>query len=213
MKYTDRDRAIALAGIFQAANLVQQIAHTGMIDQQSLETCISSLFKVDADTPEAVFGAAANLTLGYKTLLTQLGGTNHNTDKPRDIDITKYVISIAVLERKLAKRGDLLKKITDGIESTQLQLEHFGLTHDNVLAKLAHIYSETISTLKPRIMVNGEHQHISNPNQANKIRALLLAGIRAAVLWRQCGGTRWQLLLKRNVVLNQTKSLLAEVQV
>lgn len=210
MQHTDRDRAIALAGIFQAAHLVHQVAYTGMLDQQSLETSIGSLFKIDAATPEAVFGNAGKLSLGYKSLLTQLGGSNYNTSKPRNIDITKYVISIAVLERKLAKRRDLLKKIADGIEDTQQQLEHFGMTHDNTLAKLAHIYTETISTLKPRIMVNGEHQHISNPNQANKIRALLLAGIRAAVLWRQCGGNRWQLLLKRNIVLKEIDRLQRE---
>lgn len=210
MKYTDRDRAIALAGMFQAANLVHQVAYTGMTDQESMETCISSLFRINVDTPEEVFGAAGKLNLGYKTLLTQLGGTNYNAEKPRDIDITKYVISIAVLERKLTRRTDMLKKIADGIEITKQQLDHFAMTHDNILAKLAHIYSETISTLKPRIMVNGEHQHISNPNQANKIRALLLAGIRAAVLWRQCGGNRWQLLLKRNVVLAETDRLLHE---
>lgn len=209
MQYSNRDRTIALAGIFQAARLVHQIAHTGMVDQDSMETSIKSLFNMDVDTPEEVFGNAGNLGLGYKTLLIQLGGSQYNNgEKQRDIEITKYVISIAVLERKLAKRNDLLKKIADDIEGTTTQREHFGLTHDNTIAKLAHIYTETISTLKPRIMVNGEHQHISNPNQANKIRALLLAAIRAAVLWRQCGGTRWQLLLKRKGIIEEAELLM-----
>jgi high frequency lysogenization protein len=44
--------------------------------------------------------------------------------------------------------------------------------------------------LSPRIMVNGDPAHLNNPENANRIRALLLAGIRAAMLWRQSGGGR-----------------------
>lgn len=210
MQHSDRDRAIALAGIFQATRLVQQVARTGMMDQDSMETCIQSIFNIDADNVAAVFGNAAKLNLGYKTILNQLGGNKPDSSKPRDIEVTKYVINVMVLERKLAKRKHMLNKIGTEIETAKTQLEHFGLTHDNVIARLAHIYTDTISTLKPRILVNGEHQHISNPNQANRIRALLLAAIRAAVLWRQCGGNRWQLLFNRKVVISETEKLLHE---
>ena len=214
MSYTDRDRTIALAGIFQAARLVQQIANTGMVEQDNVETCVKSLFKIDSSTPEDVFEGGHKLTLGYKTLLEQLGGASQkdSNNKPRDIDITKYAISIAVLERRLSKNNDMSNKIAEEIEAASQQLDHYGYTHDNILAKLAHVYSETISTLKPRIIVNGEHQHISNPNQANKIRAILLAGVRAAVLWRQCGGSRWQLLFTRKKVVGEAEKLLRETQ-
>ena len=211
MQHTDRDRAIALAGIFQATQLVQQIARTGMVDQACMETCIRSVFNIDAENVDAVFGNAANLKLGYKAIMDQLGGKKSDDGKPRDIEVTKYVINVMILERKLAKRRDMLGKIGTDIEMTKSQLEHFGLTHDNIIARLAHIYSETISKVKPRILVNGEHQHISNPNNANKVRALLLAAIRAAVLWRQCGGNRWLLLFRRNVITNETEKLLHEV--
>lgn len=211
MQHNDRDRAIALAGIFQAARLVQQVARTGLFDQDSMETCIRSIFNIDAENAEAVFGDASKLNLGYKSILEQLGSSKSDSGKPRDIEVTKYVINVMILERKLSKRRDILNRIGTEIENAKVQLEHFGVTHDNVIAKLAHIYTETISKLKPRILVNGEHQHISNPTQANRIRALLLAGIRAAVLWRQCGGNRWLLLFKRNVVVSETEKLFREV--
>ncbi|MEQ8953835.1 MAG: DUF489 family protein, partial [Gammaproteobacteria bacterium] len=50
---------------------------------------------------------------------------------------------------------------------------------------------------------------------ANCIRALLLAGIRAAFLWYQLGGRRWRLLLYRKRIQetahNMRRSLLSSV--
>ena len=98
--------------------------------------------------------------------------------------------------------------IEEGIEQAERQVEHFSMTHENVIAALASIYSEQISPLSPRIMVEGSDGHLSNPTNAAKIRALLLAGIRAAILWRQCGGSRLQLLFKRRSYLDSAAALL-----
>jgi high frequency lysogenization protein len=59
-------------------------------------------------------------------------------------------------------------------------------------------------------MINGDPQHLSNPNVVNKIRALLLAGIRASLLWRQCGGSRWHLLLHRKKLQHEANRLLSK---
>jgi len=40
-------------------------------------------------------------------------------------------------------------------------------------------------------------ERLPNDDNAAKIRALLLAGIRAAVLWQQLGGSRWKLFWSR----------------
>lgn len=209
MQYTQRDKTLALAGVFQAARLVQQIARSGMVDQEVFTASINSVLKIDAASPEDVYDGAQNLSHGCKVLLAQLGSSDSRPDnKPRDIEVTKYVISILVLERKLAKRPDLMQKIAAGVEKAAAQAEHFSSTHDNVIANLADIYSETVSTLKPRVMVNGEHNHLANQDNANKIRALLLAAIRSAVLWRQCGGSRWQILLSRNSFTTAAQQIL-----
>jgi CII-binding regulator of phage lambda lysogenization HflD len=42
-----------------------------------------------------------------------------------------------------------------------------------------------------------------------KVRASLLAGIRAAVLWHQVGGGRLQLMFSRNRLTTQAKQILA----
>lgn len=211
MSYTNRDKTLALAGIFQAARLVQQVARSGMVDQEVFASSIKTIFKIDATSPEDVYSGTRNLISGCKTILNQLGaGDQRDPSKNKDIEVTKYVISIMVLERKLMKEPELLKRITAGIEKAQAQAEHFSATHDNVIASLADVYSETISTLRPRVMVNGEHNHLSNPDNANKIRALLLAAMRSAVLWDQCGGSRWQIMFKRKVFSDEADKILKE---
>ena len=211
MPYNNRDKTLALAGIFQAARLVQQIARRGMVDQEVFATSIKTIFKIDAATPEDVFEGIQNVLSGCKTLLSQLGGSNTaNPTQQKDIEVTKYAINIMVLARKLLKEPELLKRITDGIEKARNQADHFSTTHDNVIASLADVYSETISTLRPRVMVNGEHNHLSNPDNANKIRALLLAAIRSAVLWDQCGGSRWQIMFNRKAFITEAEKIIQE---
>lgn len=217
MSYTATDRTIALAGVFQAARLVQQIATTGNADQQQLEACLRSLFRIDVQQAADAFAnenksGAQQLATGLKTLIEQLGGPGKPdwSGQPRDLNISKYVAGILVLERRLMKNSAMLQTLAEGIERAEGQLEHFALGHENIIASLAHLYTQTISTLKPRIMVQGEHVYIANDSNANKIRALLLAAIRAAVLWRQCGGTRWQLFFQRKAILQQAQTLLAE---
>ena len=220
MQYSFRDRIIALSGIFQATRMVQQVARSGMCEQTPFEASLKSIMTVESSSPEAVYENSANVLTGARTIINQLGNSQQSgnqrdnnrdkKDKNKDIDITKYAVGIMVLERKLMKRQDLLTKITEGIENAKGQLDHFAITHENVVANLANIYSETVSTLNPRIIVNGEHNHIANPTNANKIRALLLAAMRAAVLWRQCGGTRWQLLFNRKAILSEAQAIVSE---
>ncbi len=213
MQYTLRDRTMALCGIFQATKMVQQIARTGMHEQNAYEASIKSIFTLESSTPEAAYENIANISYGAHVLLNQLGSRKPDDAdaRARDIEVTKYVIGILVLERKLIKRNDLLNIITTGIEKANTQLAHFPVTHDNVIANLADIYSQTVSTLQPRIMVNGEQNFVSSTNNANKIRALLLAAMRSAVLWRQCGGTRWQMLFQRKAILTETQKIVDEL--
>ena len=207
MNYTIRDRCIALAGVFQACALVQQIATRGMANSAVIETSIESLFRFDASTTEDVFGGIAGISTGLRTLRQQLSNSRNH----RDMDITRYVISLLVLERNLRRNPATLDTITSRLKDIESSLEYFALGHDNTFAKLGALYQDTISTLGPRIMVSGEQLHLGNAGNASKIRALLLAGIRSAVLWRQCGGSRWQILFSRKKYLQQCEQLLAAV--
>lgn len=205
MKHSLDERVIALAGLFQAASLVNQVARTGSFPQPEFETLMRSLFVTSPVTAEEVYGSRLELGLGLRAIITQLG----DDASLRNVDKTRYAANILQLERLLNKKQAVLQKIASELDSMQQQLEHFELSHSNITARLADIYLQNISPLGPRIMVSGEHNYLENPDNANRVRALLLSGIRAAVLWRQCGGSRWQLMFKRRAILAEANKLLA----
>jgi len=201
-----RDKTLALAGVFQATALVKNIAVTGAVDKHDFEICIRSIFETDPESVDMVYGQVEYLRTGLTTLIEQLG----EKSTQRDIDIARYVISLLHLQRKLSKNKPILDDVANGIERARRQTEHFHITHENVIANLADIYSTTISQIPPKIMVSGESQFLSNTEQANKIRALLLAGMRSAVLWAQLGGSRWQILLRRGRFSQEAERILKE---
>ncbi|MDR9436071.1 MAG: high frequency lysogenization protein HflD [Thiohalophilus sp.] len=200
------EQVLALAAVFQAAQLVHNIASSGRYDEDDLRLCLQGIMNTDPDSVQDVFGPPDTLRTGLQALVNQLGTTANQ----RQVEIARYVIAMLHLQGKLNKNPAMLEQIANGIERVRAQLEHYDLTHTNVLANLAGIYSDTISSLTPKIMVNGEERYLSNPDHVSRIRALLLAGIRAGVLWRQLGGRRWQILFKRKRLIDTAQQLLAK---
>jgi len=203
---TIANQTIALVGIAQAAALVQQLATTGAADPVALESSVASLFISDEHGVENVYGGLSGLKLGIEQLTDQMSGL-----KIANPEQARYAASLVFLENQLAKQPAMLKTIFAGIDRAQAQTEHFGLLHENVLANLGDIYHTTISTLQPRIMVNGEQEYLSKPDIVNKIRACLLAGIRSAILWKRCGGTRWKFLFYRKKIQAELQILLQQL--
>ncbi len=198
------ERLIALAGMFQAALLVRQVAREGRVEHNTFEASIQSVLRIDSPSTEAVFGGLDGVRDGMNVLAHFFSPVS----KQQDLELIRYVLGIAHLERKLRKDAKLLKLLSQGIERAINQAEHFGPTHENVIASLAGTYSETISTLQPRIVVQGEQGHLENNANADKVRALLLALMRATFLWRQKGGARWHLLFGRKKMMRQARELL-----
>ena len=158
MSGTITDRVLAMAGIIQACRCVQQIARNGMTDANALTTSINSLLVIDADTTEAVYGGREKLLPGL-SLATKLFD---NQQAAESVEVMRYCITVIQLERNLMKNSAMLAEVGNGIENARKQAEHFSTTHTNVLANLAGLYSDTLSTLNPRIMVNGDQVHIGN---------------------------------------------------
>jgi high frequency lysogenization protein len=200
------NQTIALAGIAQAAALVEQLATTGSADSEAMKASIDSVLKIDSDSVIDVYGGLKGLKLGLEQMQAQMTGrriANHQQ--------ARYAASLVFLENQLSRRKDLLKIIQTGIIKAQSQAEHFGLLHENVLANLGDIYHSTLSTLQPRIMVNGDPDYLSRPEIANKIRTVLLAGIRSVILWKQCGGSRWKFLFYRKKIQEELQGLVKQV--
>lgn len=203
------NRTIALAALFQCVEGVRQIAHDGLVEKELFHTCLNSVATENTDSIQDIYGNTNKLKTGFKEMLLQLGAEQMTPDgKQKNMETTRYAINLLHLEKKLDSQPELFQDLIKGIEDIQRQLAHFEVTDETIINHLAEIYSETISQLGPRIMVKGDQDHLGNKENAAKIRALLLAGIRASLLWRQAGGNRWKLLLERGKLQRQAKEFL-----
>src|SRR3569623_3381001 len=200
------DQTLDLAGLFQSVGQVRDVAHVGKADSASFQTCVRSIFETSPATTAAVYGGVRNLRPGLELMVKQVGAAR----TPENVELTKYVVSVLHLERQLAKNPAVLQRVSAGVEKARGQSLHFDNPHENIIASLAGCYTDTISTLTPRIVVTGAQGHLSHPAVANNVRTLLLAANRSAVLWRQCGGNRGQLIFGRRKIIDTARALLGE---
>jgi high frequency lysogenization protein len=199
-----KERTMALAGIFQATELVRQAANHGTWSGYAADACLESLLAIEADSVEDIFGSAQRLRLGAETLISVLQGDR------RYMESLGYAVSIMQLENNFRKKEAMqarigtelqyIAEIDDGTEIHEIK--------DLQVKKIAQLYTQTISTIAPRIVINGRPQHLQIDRTVNWIRTLLFAGLRSAVLWRQMGGGRFSLMFGRKKMLEQAETLL-----
>ena len=198
-----KDRALALAGLLQAVQLVQQMAQNGQAETQPLAACIESLFRFDAESPEAVYDGAANLAPGLRRLVGQLEGGSG-----RDPALTRMAMTVLHLERAFMRHPNAPQAVHDGLEQIARQREHFGPTHATVLGRLGELYAKEVSPVGPRVLVQGNPVYLGQPDLVGEVRATLLAALRAAVLWRQLGGSYWDFLFGRRAMVQAARDWL-----
>lgn len=197
-------QVIAFSAIFQSAVLVEQLARTGDIPSEALQPLVASLFRTNPNSFNDIYGQpSSQLKIGMHTLERLC----RRDPKGINPNVTRYAISLLHLERKLSKKPAMLNALAEGIESSERQAHHFSELHENTIAALASLYQQTLSQLSYRIRVTGDPTHLQNKQVANKVRTLLLAGIRAAMLWRQVGGRKWQLITSRRRYLNSINAI------
>ena len=183
-------RVLALAGIFQAVALVRDIARSGECENEALEASLASVFKLESDSAAEVFGGNVGIRRGLRVLIEQIEGDE------RDLPLFHMLVNVLKLERSLARHSETNRHLGEALHGMQRQLQHFPVTHPTIIGRLADIYSNNLSSLKPRITVVGNPLYLQQPAQADRVRALLLAALRAAVLWHQLGGRRRHLLFR-----------------
>ncbi len=200
-KHTIEERALALAGVCQAAALADQLANNGAVaDYKAFDTSLNSLYEMNPKDTLAVFGGdTSGLKPGLRALEQAFG---RNEDY---LNILKYSLTLLALQRKLMNRPDYLETIQKGILDSRVLREGDNNFPPVVISKLANTYTQTISLLQPRIIVSGKPFYLKQPAITEKIRAVLLAGIRSAVLWSQLGGSQWQLLFKRQSLIDAAR--------
>ncbi|HSC11102.1 MAG TPA: DUF489 family protein, partial [Rhodanobacteraceae bacterium] len=112
-------------------------------------------------------------------------------------------------ERAAARNATILRELRDGIEAIARE-PGFEADSPGTTQRLAKLYSRTLSTLRPRILVEGIPRHLKDPANVDRIRALLLAAVRATVLWRQLGGSQLRLFFRHRQYAMMARGLLAQ---
>lgn len=198
-------RTLALAGIFQCTYLVEQLARHGRAgDDGIIDASLNSVYAIDPESPLAVYGDTDALCVGLETLVRQLDGDRSS----RSPDVTRYAATLMHLERQFMSNDEMCQSVQTSLHILGARRQGTEPHTAQQIEDLASVYRETISTLRPQIMVSGEPTHLNNVTTAQTIRALLLAGLRSSVLWRQTGGNRLDLLLGRKRYVNHARQLL-----
>ncbi|SEK93314.1 high frequency lysogenization protein HflD [Halomonas daqiaonensis] len=188
-------QALALAGVFQAASLVDELARTGQVESRAWETLIRATLDTNPESFEAIYGGHPNnLRRGLEVLEGVVGRKQANPV------VLRYGFSLLMLMSKLRGNDAMMDELGTRLTRIQGQAEHFGETHENVIASLGEAYQETLSTLKTRIVVQGDPSLLQSRMMPERVRAILLAGIRFALLWHQQGGRRWKLVFQRGAL-------------
>ena len=208
---TDRallaERTLALAGVAQAARMVDLAAKTGTWPSAFVEASVHSLFSFEPDAVDAVFGTRQGIQLG----LEQLAACLRVSQDPAAADTLRYMLAILQLEKRFNQRDDLQAIVHSRLKHAAYKAENFTQNINSLSANISAIYQDTLSTLPYRIKVTGSAQHLNNPQVADVVRTLLLCGVRAAFLWRQLGGTRLKLMLSRGAVRDTAARLAREL--
>ena len=201
-KHDHEERVLALAGLVQAVHLISTISRSGMAAQDHLEASLNSIFVTSPGSASDVYGGGSGVSLGIKLttdLIMRFNLLGH-------VDVVRYALLLLQLERRLAQHPDCLRELGAGISSIDkkrtFDLKQQPINDAAVEAELAALYRDTLGCFEPRIKVQGHETHLRNSFNINRIRALLLAGMRSAVLWHQLGGRRWHLIAARKPLIN-----------
>ena len=205
---SNRDRTLALAGVFQSAYLVQQIARHDTLEEPTFSHSISSILITDAASTMEIFGNAEGIRRGLQVLREKMFGG----DGAPDFEMARYILGLIQLAAKLARNPEMLQSMATEIELIRSQRKSDSNEALDAIDDLAQLYERTISTLTPRIIVSGEHGYLTNPRTASRVRAALLAGIRSAYLWYQMGGRRWHLIFLRKRIGQTADALLQQFE-
>ncbi len=188
------DRVLALAGLTQALRQVRRIADTGQADAAVLAASLDSVFRIDAASPEAVYGGVSEVRPGLLLLRDYL------SNQASDPQLPKLALSVAQLERRFSADDAVGEAVHEGILAIKPKADQLGSGHPEILSALGSLYADTVSQLRPKVMVQGNPHYLGQAGIVAEIRAILLAALRSAVLWRQMGGSAWDIFLRRRAM-------------
>lgn len=222
-----QQRTLALAGVFQTAQIAHLLAYGENVinaEHQAHRYFVQSIqaslnirpSQIDNKNPLLYFQDLSHLSLGLKALENSITRPFSTAPKSKLPNInqanypTMYALALLQLERKIYKQQQFIQRIKQMQQHTIRQLSFFDYhyLHNSLLGNMAECYTDTASTLKPRIMVKGVAESLQDKQQANRIRAVLMAGLQSAHLWRQLGGNSWGFVFGKGKILMDIREII-----
>ena len=183
-------QVLAISGVLRAARIVQDLARRGRTQSEHFRCALVSVGTVDESDAKKALGGIHSLVFGLDDL----------TQKQPDaflMERVRYATALLDLAKTLGKSpeasgqiGKVLAELPDHLDGAEPDsLESIGA--------LADVYTSNLSDLTPKILIKGEQRFLEDPSLVEKVRAILLAGVRAAYLFSQAGGRKWHLFVYR----------------
>ena len=204
---------IALCAVAQCAALVHELAIGKEIRQSQLASAINPLLILNPESVEQVYPNLESLTLGFSTLQSILGSNRVKQNS----QIRRYITEILILRKSLSKNMIMQSVVRAGLSNLEpirpslidcMQTNQQEINEQNyTFEEISSLYRKTLSTLKHRIRVAGKVQFLKNEIVSNKIRGLLFAGVRSAVLWHQLDGRYWRLFIYNKRISNTVSDI------
>jgi high frequency lysogenization protein len=180
-------RALALAGVVQAAAMVHRVAHGQALPEGPHQALLRTIPTHKAAGLQEIFPDPGAFQPGATAAIEALSARSHTPE------ILRYSLQVVELARMLSNVPQVREKLAQLIDAIDPERPDEQ--------QLAQIYQQTVSTLGKRIQVTGDPQTLQQESVAERVRALLLAGVRLGWLWQQLGGRRWHLVLRRGALL------------
>lgn len=194
------DYILALSAILESAYMVNKIAISSYNAEEDSQMLINSIYITDTNSASKIYGDNQKLLNGFELLKNILRGKNDISL----INIQKYALSIILIQKNINKIIDLkklIRKKIDNYQENSIMATNLG----DLIAYSETIYTEHVGIIRPRIVISGKKEYLEK--NSSLIRALLLSGVRASFLWSKHGGSKWQLMYKRNEILSKCDSL------
>ena len=198
---------LAFACLIQSVSLIRELAQTGKMDEAAFQTSIHSIFQTDPKDINSVYGNISDVKIGLKKII-HIFSPRANTART----LLRYTLALIRLQKKISRRPKLQQQLAQRIQQAKKQADYFHLTHPTVIANLADAYLSIANHFKFRVIIWGTQRSLSAIDNMEKIRALLLAGLRATFLWRQMGGSGLQLILFRSKIKTMAEKILAQIE-
>lgn len=220
-----QNKALALAAVFQATQLTHMTAISG---RQSIgesgnfyfEQLIKASLNIRPSENQSsqtldFFHQLSDISLGLKTLESSITQPFTPTPKSKIPKFSSaklpmsYAMSLLALEKKVYSNPKFVEIIENAQQKILKQLSFFDqdYAHPSIVANLAQTYVDTAGQINPRILVRGNAEAFKDPAHTNRIRACLFTGLQMAHLWRQLGGSSWNMIFSKRKLLRDIQDL------